>query len=85
MNIKAALFLIILAFSVFIGYIVFIEKISPTDQRCNWEPKECSQICVSNNYYFNQETSSCQQWETDNCCTYPPFETMFQCRRLCEK
>jgi len=81
MNKKVFLLLLIL--------IVFIiSSCIPQDNRCEWVSGECKNICQSQNYFFDKVSGICKQYiEPDvnkGCCTPPPFETLDECKQICE-
>lgn len=59
-----------------------------TDSNCNWEPGLCKNICQSQNYYFDSDSKECKKYvepgTNKGCCTPPPFESLEECKSVCE-
>jgi hypothetical protein len=63
-------------------------KIIEKDSRCEWKPRLCKNICISENYYFDENSQTCTKYiepgVSKGCCSPPPFETIEECQKICE-
>ena len=79
----AILFIIVVGVFVYLNY-----PQNQTDARCNWEAGLCKNICQSQNYFFDQNSKECKKYVepgiNKGCCTPPPFETIEECKSVCE-
>jgi len=68
---------------VVVGVIFIFTK--PADERCKWKPGLC-QALISSGYFFNFETKKCEYFQPrQSGCNNPPFQTMEECKIVCEK
>ena len=76
--------LVVIVASIFI-YLNYSQN-QETD--CNWEPGLCKNICGSQNYYYDGNSKECKKYVepgiNKGCCTPPPFETLQECKSVCE-
>ncbi len=52
--------------------------------RCRLKPVNGSCKAMMDRYYFNQTTGKCKEYIYDGCGTVVPFDTLEECRALCE-
>jgi hypothetical protein len=53
-------------------------------EKCRLEPVNGPCKAMLEKYYFNQKTSRCMEYIYDGCGPVVPFETIEECRSLCE-
>lgn len=80
--------LIILLIVIVIGIYFYVQRPVLVEPSCNWKPDGCDNICQSQNYYFDLDFKECRKYVelgvNKGCCTSPPFETLEECKSICE-
>jgi len=56
----------------------------PKDTRCNLEPESGTCKARISRYYFNQQEGICKEFIWGGCGGVVPFETLEECKKICE-